>query len=162
MKKFKFYMVWVIFVLPVVMSIFLYYFQAHFHFHTVNRGHLVTPPIKVNYLTNAEKKKWQIIYIFENQCGEHCQQVSHQLFQLQKALGKDYKRVRVNVISSNTNQTITLQNDFISKKKNNFIVKNKIYLIDPLGFLFMYYSSDVNAMDILKDLKKVLGASQIG
>lgn len=162
MKKIKFYMVWVIFVLPLVVSLFLYYFHTQFHFHTVNRGHFVTPALKVNYFTQDEKRKWQIIYIFDGQCDERCRKISHQLFQLQKALGKERNRVNVNVISSNANSSIALEKDFNPNKDNNFLVKDKIYLIDPMNFLFMYYQSDVNVMDIFKDMKKVLGASQIG
>jgi hypothetical protein len=39
---------------------------------------------------------------------------------------------------------------------------HSIYLVDPIGNVFMYYPDATNPMNILKDLKHVLGVSQIG
>ena len=47
-------------------------------------------------------------------------------------------------------------------KEDKQLLKSKIYLVDPLGNGFMYYSATVNPLDILKDLKQVLKVSQIG
>jgi len=38
----------------------------------------------------------------------------------------------------------------------------RIYLVDPLGNLMMYYGPDTDPRDILKDLQKLLKYSQIG
>ena len=48
---------------------------------------------------------------------------------------------------------------FIQK---DFVMQHKIYLVDPLGNLFMYYADTTDPMNVLKDLKRVLEVSQIG
>ena len=59
--------------------------------------------------------------------------------------GQDVKRVQIQCM-----------------KEDKQLLKSKIYLVDPLGNGFMYYSATVNPLDILKDLKQVLKVSQIG
>lgn len=55
-----------------------------------------------------------------------------------------------------------LQDALSEQHKNNFSVKNKIYLIDPLRNLVMYYPSDVNPIDVLKKMHRVLEVAQLG
>ena len=59
-------------------------------------------------------------------------------------------------------QVQKLKMDFKQQGNQNFVVSHKIYLIDPIGNLFMYYPDDTNPMNVLKDLKRVLEVSQIG
>jgi hypothetical protein len=128
----------VIFILPIISSGVLYFYYDYFHFQTTNYGRLITPPIQV---ANTEQK-WQIIYLSKNHAVKH-ETILHSLMQIKKALGKDSERVLVGT------NILTLPED-------------KIYLVDPLGNVFMYYDESENPMHILKDLKKVLGVSQIG
>ncbi len=176
----KFYFLLCIFILPMILSGFLFHFHQYFHFKTTQHGTLIYPTVQ---LSPENLRKWQIIYISSNPQDAFCQKLTYQLFQLQKALGKDHNRVKVIVqqewkslyqalkpcagetftTSHGTSlclkqQSIILGGDF----QHTFIVSDKIYLVDPLGNLFMYYPSTINPMHILKDLKKVLGASQIG
>lgn len=151
-KNTKLYFLLLIFIMPVLMSSLLFYFHDRFHFKTLNRGHLVNPPIPVSYLYPTDKKIWLIIQV------DSSEKLNYQLNQLRKALGQDQKRVAVIRINEEANEFTQLKLSF----GNHFEVKNKIYLVDPLGNLFMYYQSSTNPMDILKDLKKVLKVSQIG
>jgi cytochrome oxidase Cu insertion factor (SCO1/SenC/PrrC family) len=100
------------------------------------------------------------------------------LHQLRIALGKDRNRVNLALIVDQqcqikdihdfskyvlTEQQYTLlQSNLSQAGDKNFVANDKIYLIDPLGNLFMYYTNTTNPMNILKDLKKVLEVSQIG
>lgn len=155
-----------IFLLPVAASWLLFHYHTHFHLKTLNHGTLISSPIDVKYLysgiADAQQKKWRVIYVANETCDNACQQIDHQLKQVQKALGKDSDRVRMMLINTKNSQLEKLKTSFVQQGNQDFVTNNKIYLIDPLGNLFMYYPSDVNPMNVLKDLKRVLEVSQIG
>ena len=50
-----------------------------------------------------------------------------------------------------------LNNSFFEKLK-----KNHLYIVDPLGNIFMYYNKDFDAKGLKKDIKKLLRISRIG
>lgn len=168
----KMYMVMLIFMFPMLLSWALYYFHDYFHFKTLNHGTLVNPPISVPYLyaslPGKDDKVWRVVFVDEGFCDAACEKMHYQLKQVQKALGKDHSRVRIVLMGGKEECLKQLQTQFAQRphsdiaSSNVTTIANKIYLIDPLGNLFMYYSSTANPMHILKDLKKVLGVSQIG
>jgi hypothetical protein len=165
-----------VFVLPTVVSWLLFYYHDHFQFKTTNRGTLVTPVISIADLNLGQtEKKWQIIYAPKDCGGSQYDKMTFTLHQLQQALGKDYKRVVLTLMvdqscqlkDTHEFQVMKLASQQLSQwqkkfKRENFEITDKIFLVDPLGNLFMYYPADVDAMAILKDLKKVLEVSQIG
>lgn len=151
------------FVLPMIASWLLYHYHDHFQFKKMNHGLLVSPSINVTYLKKDNAKVWQVIHVDGGNCDDQCQKINYQLVQVNKALGKDHDRVQVIKISGNDQQIAKLQSAFAANEKNSkFLVTSKIYLVDPLGNLFMYYPDTINPMNILKDLKRVLEVSQIG
>ncbi len=155
----KFFLLVLIFILPAIISWFLYSYHEYFQFKTVNHGVLVKPPIDADYL--GIKKKWRIIYISDKSCAHHCIKINYQLNQVRKALGSNRERVNVIRLAENDIQLEKLKHVFLQQNEN-FTLNNKIYLIDPAGNLFMYYPSTINPMDILQDLKRLLEVSQIG
>ena len=52
--------------------------------------------------------------------------------------------------------------EIIDKGFFNKIKKNHLYIVDPLGNIFMYYNKDFNAKGLKKDIKKILRISRIG
>lgn len=96
-------------------------------------------------LEQSTEKKWQVILIPNVLCDADCKKILDSLQQMQKLLGKDAFRIEIE-----------------SKNADKQLVKNKIYLVDPLGNGFMYYPVSANPLDILKDLKTVLKVSHIG
>ncbi|EKD72599.1 MAG: hypothetical protein ACD_45C00630G0005 [uncultured bacterium] len=150
------------FVLPLIASGLLYYYHDHFRFKTINHGILLNPSLDARFLytdmRDETERTWRVVYTSDG-CAEQCKKIEYQLQQVKKALGKDSNRVNVILLSHQDMRMKKLKNVFI---RQNFVVQNKIYLVDPLGNLFMYYSSLVNPMDILRDLKRVLEVSQIG
>jgi cytochrome oxidase Cu insertion factor (SCO1/SenC/PrrC family) len=129
------------FILPVIGSWILFHYHEHFHLKTTNHGHLVKEPVVLNDF----QTKWRILYI----CDDQCDNKFHLLQQIKKALGKDGNRTLVHL-------------NKVQEIPSGYVRNHMIYLVDPHGNLFMFYEDTVNPMDILKDLKKVLGASQIG
>ena len=161
-KNFPLYLVSIIFIFPVIVGTVLYYFHDSFNFKTTNHGVLVRPPILASYLyPKEEQKKWRIIHVSGKLCDNDCQKIDYQLQKVQKALGKNQKRVAVIALPATFPAVKDLQTAF-DKQATHYEVTHKIYLIDPLGNLFMYYPDTTDPMNVLKDLKKVLEVSQIG
>jgi hypothetical protein len=135
---------------------FLYFYHAHFQFKTTNHGILVNPPkmMRTKHIKAIIGKKWLVMYVPAMPCNEHCRRIQHNLNQVKLALGKNSDRV--NIILSDFDMQSELSATF------GKATTQKIYLIDPRGYLFMYYSSDTDPMNILKDLKHLLEVSQIG
>lgn len=172
----KLWLLLITFIVPVVISWVLFYYHEHFHFNTTNKGTLIDPPIPVGsfFQTKSAHPVWQIVFIPERCVKDDCQKMMFTLSQLKKALGKDYDRIALTLVSTHTisssakfdfeQLSLTEPQKFVLKKvfKKENAITNKIYLIDPVGNLFMYYQASVNPMDILKDLKHLLGVSQIG
>ncbi len=148
-----------VFIFPAILGALLYFYHAHFQFKTTNHGILVNPPMimQTMHMKAIIGKKWLVIYVPGIPCDKHCHHIQHSLNQVKLALGKDSDRVNVILADSVMQSELSTVFD-----KAHFIVTQKIYLIDPIGYLFMYYSSDTDPMHLLKDLKHVLEVSQIG
>ena len=69
--------------------------------------------------------------------------------QLKKALPKDkYNKIKLL--------------DIIKYPFFEYFKKNHLYIIDPLGNIFIYYEKDFKAKGLKKDIKKILRISRIG
>ena len=162
----KLFLMVLIFVIPLAVASLLYKYHAFFNLKTTSHGILLKTPLQVSYLYSQTEhpvqKQWRVIYISEKMCDEKCQYINHQLQQVKKALGKDTDRVSELLMNTTDPQVQKLKMDFKQQGNQNFVVSHKIYLIDPIGNLFMYYPDDTNPMNVLKDLKRVLEVSQIG
>lgn len=162
----KFFVLTMIFVLPVIASVFLYHYRDHFQFKTLNHGTLVNPPLSATewLSTDKEQKKWLIVYKPTECCGAECEKVMYDLHQVREALGKDHTRIDL-VLVTNQSCQVKDAHDFRHlsfKNQQDEKVSGRIYLVDPIGNLFMYYPDSTDGMNILKDLKRVLEVSQIG
>lgn len=143
-----------IFILPMLFAIVIFYGHSIFHFSQLNHGQLISPPIQLSTTTYNElnqsnvSHRWLVVQVVEK-CDVSCQKMQHQLLQVQKALGNHRERVLV-----------------IQVKKVPFLNSNSlthgVYLIDPMGNIFMSYPISVDPYYILEDLKKLLEVSQIG
>lgn len=153
-----------VFVLPIIGGNLLYSYRSHLNFKTTNYGVIVNPALNVPFLYawHGSEKKWRVIQVTDDFCDAKCNLEFYQLGQVKKALGKDTDRVVVLNIGGRYPQLQKLAALFIQRGATNFAVKNKIYLIDPMGNLFMYYPATTDPMNVLKDLQHVLGVSQIG
>jgi hypothetical protein len=162
----KLYFLLAVFILPVIFSAILYNFHGYFNLKTTNHGALLKQPVNAEYLyawqQDGKQKKWRVIYVDNGNCDDSCKKVDYQLHQMQKALGKESERVQVMLIDGRSAPLERLKQTLSSQEQPDFAVNNKIYLVDPIGNLFMYYADSTNPMNVLKDMKKVLEVSQIG
>lgn len=129
------------FLLPVIIGSFLYAFHTHFHFKTTNHGVLVSPPLAVWGPTH----QWQVIYLTPD--------LKKPLDAARIALGRNAKRVMVKRATTTERKRISGAVQYPDAG---------VYLVDPLGNVFMVYLNPVNPMDVLKDVMHVLQVSQIG
>ncbi len=145
-------------ILPVIVSTYLFFHHDSFKFKTINHGVLINPVVNVTDMDSiGHKKKWRIVYVNDGHCDDQCKKLSFQLHQLTKIVNKDRDRTDVLVLNGADKK---LQNKLVAQHIQN--VTGKIYLVDPIGNLFMYYSESADPMFILKDLQRVLEVSQIG
>lgn len=159
-----------VFTVPALMGWILYHYHDHFQFKTINHGVLVNPPLHVQELV-ASDRTWQIAYITSNCSDKQSEKMMYTLHQVQKALGKDRDRVSLTFVENKAcafkatqpfRQLLFTDVQYNQLQKASFQKGSQIYLVDPIGNVFMYYPITTNPMDILKDLKYVLGVSQIG
>jgi hypothetical protein len=167
------YSLFLVFFIPALLGWLLFHFHNEFQFKTTNHGVLVNPAVHEDALAfdPAKQKFWQIVYAPAS-CGSDTEKKMYVLHQLRKALGKNQDRVSLTLLANSDCQQsahdfrklIFSKQQFaeLQKSLNQNQVNDKIYLLDPIGNLFMYYSSASDPMDILKDLQNVLEVSQIG
>lgn len=181
-----FFIIVVLAVMPILMGSFLFQHHDFFKFKTLNYGVLINPPIQVQKLKfiDNNKKKWQLIYIPTGCCDKQCEKKLYLLHQIQKALSTDGERINLVFSAQQTCQqellskmgqqynfhyhalsnpeNKKLHSDFSRHSQKEFVITNKIYIVDPRGYLFMYYPNKIAPVGILKDLKILLQTSQIG
>lgn len=158
-SKMQFFFLMAVFILPLIVSMILFYFPNKFSFHTTNHGTLLNPPlVNQTLLLKRTQKKWQIVYV-PDECGHENKMFI--LHQVRMALGKDQNRLML-TLADNESCKMALHDFRKVVLANNALTKRKIYLIDPIGNIFMSYPENTDPMNILKDLQKVLEVSQIG
>jgi cytochrome oxidase Cu insertion factor (SCO1/SenC/PrrC family) len=174
-----------IFAAPVVMS-YIWYFLVH-PVGGKNYGTLIDvhplPEVVVQDETGKEtslaalKGKWLIVAEDSADCTQTCEAKLYALRQVRAALGHDDDRVeRVLLIEGegNLRQEITRQyqgthwlhlhdsklSDSLGSEKGN--PKDHIWIVDPLGNVVLRYPANPELKGILKDMERLLKASQIG
>jgi cytochrome oxidase Cu insertion factor (SCO1/SenC/PrrC family) len=180
----KFLVVVGVFVVPVIAA-YLAYFGWRPAGHT-NYGNLLkTTPLQQTqgslldgtpYALNALLGSWVMVHVGSSQCDEAC---AHQLYlmrQLRITQGKDQSRIeRLWVVTDRGTpdkqmtqahpglkiwhpDNATFVDQFPAPRDRSA----HIYLIDPLGNLMLRFPENPNPKGIMKDLKLLLKASQIG
>lgn len=169
---------------PVAASYLLYYFWSPGH--TVNYGDLIEPrllpdpalaladgaPFRLSQL----KGKWALVSIGSGNCDSRCNEKLLFMRQLRLTQGKNADRVeRVWLISDDAlprAETVSqYQGTWLVRARAPELLKlfpakgavsDHIYLVDPLGNLMMRFPRDPDPKLMIKDLARLLKASQIG
>ena len=166
-------------IFPVIFGTVLYHFRDHFHFKTLNHGTLINPPIAVEDLKiqDANKHQWQLIYFPAACLDDKTQKTMFTYHQLRQILGKDSQRIDLAIVvsatcaASDTHDYRRINYSDAQYQKlaqqiggagAHFELREKVYLLDPMGNLFMYYPTTENPIHIMNDLKRVFEVSQIG
>jgi cytochrome oxidase Cu insertion factor (SCO1/SenC/PrrC family) len=185
------YTIWFVvltFVAPVAVAYIVFFFGNVSSF--TNKGEILNPIVEIsafklkdedNVLVPNESLtyKWRLISFVGSDCDEACNSRLYDSRQIHKSLGKNQHRVLRMIVhldppSEELNKLIEKEypnalNFFGDKKtisellgKSANIEENEIYIMDPVGNIMMRFTQDQPNKDFLKDLGKLLKASQIG
>ena len=141
-------------------------------------GNLIEPVItiskKEDFNNILGNKKWTFLYVYENEsCDLLCEATLYMMQQVRESVGRERQRIS-NLVIVNKNfknedneKIINKYNkikllDIIQKPFFNKLKKNHLYIVDPLGNIFIYYEKDFKAKGLKKDIKKILRISRIG
>lgn len=140
---------------------------------TTNEGDLISPPVQAAELgLGGQIGEWTLILPIAATCDEACEQRLYLARQVNTALGREAPRVHRLVLWTNglapAEQVLAEYPKLESMPIDAAVVAEKlgatdrIYLMDPLGNIFMVYTVDIAGKPMLKDLKHLLKISNIG
>lgn len=133
----------------------------------------------------ALKEKWTLLYVGGEQCGESCRTSLYNIERVRLAQGKHMDRVRsvylapASMKGGVVKQTLVeyegvrgyrisraeleaMAPDFDWQGAAGPDTPRRVYVVDPLGNLMMFYPGDADPSGMKKDLEKLLKVSQIG
>lgn len=181
-----------VFFAPLALSFYLYYGKGTWHpGGHVNKGELIQParplpPLVLSLMGSGRTdpkfltRKWTFLFVQHGACAESCLRRLYDTRQVRLALDREMDRVqRVFVASPDCCDMKALRDshpDLIvvqdSVAASPLLTQlpgvagmqnsNRVYLIDPLGNLMMFYPPDAPARGMLEDMKRLLRLSQIG
>ena len=154
---------------------------------SVNEGALIQPPFQISELSmttvdgkpleQAISGKWTLIITAANACDETCRQRLYLTRQVHIRLNKDAPRVQRAYISSRLPLDADLQS-FLSTEHPRLLLAQAspaslqriqipvdsadaaYVLVDPQGWVMMYYDGQHEAGQLMKDLKRLLKFSR--
>lgn len=177
-----------LFLLPLLLSFWMYYGTSWRPTSHVNHGELITParPLpttKLPILMGAPRsgtlfhRNWSIVYIGSGQCDDNCRNALYVMRQTRLALNTEMTRVdRVFLVTANC-----CDHAFLAREHGGMVVvdasapeastllqtfpagrENSLFIVDPLGNLMMRFDTHEDAKGLLQDLQKLLRLSSIG
>jgi hypothetical protein len=172
-----------LFAMPVVASVLAYNF-LHLE-PTANYGELITPPVPVTTQRFAAPAggtfafaevagKWALVASDSGACEAACREKLVALRQVRLALGRNAERVeRVFVVDDTTRPTPAALEPFpgmaVAMTPTGMRLppglandRAHVYLVDPHGNVMMRWPWPADTRRLLKDLERLLKASQIG
>ncbi|MBU2925973.1 hypothetical protein Q4506_10525 [Colwellia sp. 4_MG-2023] len=145
-----------------------------------NKGTLLTEELTLDKLgidNSAFEHQWLILYSLPLNCEENCQHTLESVHNTYVALGKYMPRVTPVALYQSVLSNDQLQHLSQSQwqlvatpsKAKTIITEQKIWLVDPLGNVFMSHEipNDTKQLphfgkQILADMKKILKYSKVG
>jgi len=170
-----------VFFAPIAVSFYLYYGHSALQpLGRVNRGILIEPP-RALPAGAIPAGKWTLLYVGSGQCTAICQRKLYETRQVRLALDRDLPRVQRVFVASDPccDETFlkTQHPDLLTLRAsaeqpllavlpkqiaNGAAVPDRVYVVDPLGNLFMFYEADAPPKGLLEDMKRLLKLSHIG
>lgn len=177
---------------PLGVAFFLYYGHGTWHPGArVNAGELIDParplpalvlPLLESGNTRADflKRKWTLLYVATGPCAGDCRAHLYDTRQVRLALDRNMDRVQrvfiaggeccdAKFLHDQHPDLITVRLDSASAPLvallpggDAAVNAQRIYLIDPLGNLMMWYPADAAPKGMLQDLQRLLRLSSIG
>jgi len=168
----------VLFFAPIGLSFYLYYGHSELQpLGRVNRGVLFEPPreLPAGSLPAASAGKWTLLFVGPGDCPTQCQEKLYDTRQVRLALDRDMTRVQRVFLATGSccdqgflqrdhPDLITLRADSDPNLLAAMAVTEagRIYVVDPLGNLMMWYAPDAPPKGLLEDMKRLLKLSHVG
>jgi|TARA_B110000285_G_C15107509_1_gene608913 hypothetical protein len=173
------YTVFGITAIPLMIAMVMYFNLWGVPDGRTNFGELLLPPNQLEQTQLVDEteepwsqeeadKRWLMVYVTPQSCGQSCQEDTHLLRQINVALGKEAHRVTRLLVLPKGEVNEQFKIDYqaliqLTSLSPEFFERGQgIYLVDPLGNIMMYYSAEFAGKELLKDLKKLLRNSNIG
>ena len=180
--------VFLAFFLPILMSWYLVFFTGYKHGGGAEHGKLIVPArqlVDTDLLDPASDQgsrlhgKWTLISIEPGICDEHCANNLYRMRQIRYATGKEMQRLQ-NVSYFLDRQSAQQSEDVLRGYEGHLMMLQNnssglpaeftlpdmpfdrgLFLVDPAGFLMMYYPAQTEPSGIIKDLKRLLRISKL-
>lgn len=126
------------------------------------------------------KGKWTLLYVQHGRCDDECRRHLYDTRQVRLALDREMNRVQRIFIGDsdccNLQELEAAHPDLIFIRASpadeplldllptgeGAVNSHRVYLIDPLGNVMMFYASGVKSKGMLEDMKRLLRLSSIG
>jgi len=135
-----------------------------------NAGALISPPLTLASSPDA----WLLLYNPNKDCSAICQESIWQIQQVHTLLASEGNRVQRYLTTTPSFEsehidTLALTKLQLSTENQQQLSSDTLYLVDPLGNIFMRYQFPADktaalkvSAGLLKDLKRLLKISKIG
>lgn len=156
-------------------------------FGKANHGNLIEPAARIgaSALSGVDglpaeggwlEGKWTLIYIEPSACLAECERAVYRMRQSRFAMGKDMDRVQRMVITPTIRAKETAEKLLGDDPDLKVVAADpkwlngsrpgageaEIYIVDPQGFMVMWYRADADPGGLIKDLQRLLKISKIG
>jgi hypothetical protein len=126
------------------------------------------------------KGKWTFLYAQNGRCDDECRRHLYDTRQVRLALDREMNRVQRVFIGEgdccDLKELLASHPDLIAiraspadepllallPERSGALNSHRVYLIDPLGNLMMFYAADAKSKGMLEDMKRLLRLSSIG
>lgn len=179
-----------LFFAPLLLAVLFYFvFPDWQPERRTNHGQLVQPARPVPDLRFADvdgrprdrsvlEGRWSYVYLGGESCDVPCEQKLHQIRQVRTLLNEKRQRVQRLYVAPNAEALAAAQRQLREQHPDLIFLARDggadparffeardpqaLYLVDPLGNWLMAYPANAESPGLLKDIKKLLRASQIG
>ncbi len=121
------------------------------------------------------KGKWTLVYVGGGACDKHCENLLYYIRQVRSAQGPERDRInRVWIVDDGQFPATALLAQHpglkvVRSRDAVFLAQfagaesgSHVYIVDPLGNLMMRFPANPNPSRMIRDIKHLLKASQIG
>ncbi|HEX3396831.1 MAG TPA: hypothetical protein VHS76_09025 [Steroidobacteraceae bacterium] len=126
------------------------------------------------------KGKWTLLYVQHGRCDDECRRHLYDTRQVRLALDRDMNRVQRVFIGDgdccDLRELLAMHPDLIVIRSSpaderllallptlpGSVNSHRVYVIDPLGNVMMFYEADARPKGMLEDMKRLLRLSSIG
>ena len=177
-----------VFFLPIFVALALNLELPHWlPFGQSNHGQLVAPATRFDTSTLTApdgapldetllEGKWTLVYVEPSACRTECDRAVYRMRQSRYAMGKDMDRVQRLVVAPGPAaedaaekllaydpalKVVAATPAWIERPRPGS-GEAEIFIVDPQGYLVMWYRPDDDPSGLIKDLKRLLKISKIG